>query len=114
MPDFSGRKTVDRLPVTVSNRNGRQILGAPLLPDETATRAEIASAVYDRIEDWGLLPTLKKKSSVILTEVILLRSSYNRSLMLSKIYFQPHWSFYSKGFKPNGGNLTRLQKKKDF
>lgn len=57
LPDINGTGTVDRLPVIVSNRNGEQLLGVPLTPDGSGE--EIASAVYDVIEDWGLLPNIQ-------------------------------------------------------
>lgn len=57
LPDINGTQKVDRLPVIVSNRNGEQLLGIPRTPDGTGE--DIASAVYDVIDDWGLLPNIQ-------------------------------------------------------
>lgn len=57
LPDLNGKRTVDRIPVIVSNRNGEQLLGVPRTPDGTG--AEIAAAVHDVIADWGLLPNIQ-------------------------------------------------------
>src|SRR5215469_12986321 len=52
LPDITGRKLVDRLPVISTGPNIEQILGVPELSSGKGN--EIASAVYDTLQEWVL------------------------------------------------------------
>ena len=53
LPDITGNKSVDRLPVIATGLNMEQLLGVPELL--SATGNEVASAVYDTLQEWQLL-----------------------------------------------------------
>jgi len=53
LPDITGKKNVDRLPVIATAPNIEQLLGVPEL--SSGTGREISSAVYDTLHEWSLL-----------------------------------------------------------
>ncbi|XP_039315242.1 uncharacterized protein LOC120359881 isoform X1 [Solenopsis invicta] len=53
LPDITGKKNVDRLPVIATAPNVEQLLGVPEL--SSGTGREISSAVYDTLHEWSLL-----------------------------------------------------------
>lgn len=53
LPDITGKKKVDRLPVIATAPNVEQLLGVPEL--SSGTGREMASAVYDTLQEWSLL-----------------------------------------------------------
>lgn len=57
LPDLTGKEKVDRQPVIVSNKNGDQLLGIPSIPNGKGE--EIAAAVYNSLESWGLLDNVQ-------------------------------------------------------
>ena len=52
MPDLTGRKLVDRLPIVVSGEGSEKILSVPKLPDEKAENT--AAVINDVLTDWRL------------------------------------------------------------
>lgn len=57
LPEIHGKKSVDRLPVSVSNKNGVQLLGIPRIPNGTGQ--EQSAAVFDTLHDWGLVENVQ-------------------------------------------------------
>lgn len=53
LPDITGKYKVDRLPVIATAPNVEQLLGVPEL--SSGTGREMASAVYDILQEWSLL-----------------------------------------------------------
>jgi len=53
LPEIHSKKSVDRLPVSVSNINGGQLLGIPRIPNGTGQ--EQCAAVFDTLDNWGLV-----------------------------------------------------------
>lgn len=49
--------TVDRLPIIVTSKNIEQIIGVPIL--QRSTGEEQATAVYNALNDWGLLDVVQ-------------------------------------------------------
>lgn len=85
MSDLLKRKMVERLPVVVTNGEVEKLLGVPAL--ENSKGITQANAVYDVLEDWGLLETVQafccdttasnlgcKNGSAILLERLLNRN----------------------------------------
>ncbi len=50
LPDLTGNKTVDRLPVIISHTNGEQLLGVPKIARSSGI--EMAEAIYENLVDW--------------------------------------------------------------
>jgi len=57
LPDFTGKETVDRLPVIATGFKVEQLLGVPELT--SGTGLEISSAVYDTLQEWSLQDTVQ-------------------------------------------------------
>jgi hypothetical protein len=53
LPNFTGRKKIDHLPVIITAPNTEQLLEVPQLSSWTGN--EISSAVYNTLKDWSLL-----------------------------------------------------------
>lgn len=53
LPTLVGKEKCDRLPVVITAQNIEQLLGVPHI--SSGTGSEICSAVYDELENWGLL-----------------------------------------------------------
>lgn len=53
LPDITAKSKVDRLPIIATALNVEQLLGVPQL--SSGTGREIASAVYDILQEWSLL-----------------------------------------------------------
>lgn len=57
LPTLVGKEKCDRLPVVVTALKTEQLLGVPHL--SSGTGSEICSAVYDELENWGLLEKIQ-------------------------------------------------------
>lgn len=57
LPDLTGKQTVDRLPIVITNNGSEQLLGVPKLLQGTA-KAQ-ADAVYQHLVEWGLIDQVK-------------------------------------------------------
>lgn len=57
LPNLTGKQTVDRLPVVITNNGSEQLLGVPKLLQGTA-KAQ-AEAVYQYVVEWGLKDYIK-------------------------------------------------------
>ncbi|XP_050526437.1 uncharacterized protein LOC126897076 [Daktulosphaira vitifoliae] len=53
LPDLTGKKKVDRLPIIATALNFEQLLGVPYIP--SGKGLEVSSAVYDALVKWSLL-----------------------------------------------------------
>ncbi|KAF0771445.1 Uncharacterized protein FWK35_00027558 [Aphis craccivora] len=53
LPTLVGKEKCDRLPVVITAQKIEQLLGVPHI--SSGTGSEICSAVYDELENWGLL-----------------------------------------------------------
>lgn len=56
-PDLTGKQTVDRLPIVITNNGSEQLLGIPKLLQGTS-KAQ-AEAIYQYLTEWGLMDHVK-------------------------------------------------------
>lgn len=57
LPDLTGKQTVDRLPIVITNNGKEQVLGIPKLLKGTS-KAQ-AEAIYQYLVEWGLMDHVK-------------------------------------------------------
>lgn len=57
LPDLTGKQTVDRLPIVITNNGSEQLLGVPKLLQGTS-KAQ-AEAIYQYLAEWGLMDHVK-------------------------------------------------------
>ncbi|CAI6357650.1 unnamed protein product [Macrosiphum euphorbiae] len=57
LPDLTGKQTVDRLPIVITNNGSEQLLGVPKLLQGTL-KAQ-AEAIYQYLVEWGLMDHVK-------------------------------------------------------
>lgn len=88
LPDITGKANVDRLPVVATAPSLEQLLGVPGLT--SGTGLEISSAVYDNLQDWGLLDkiqavvvdTTASNTGRLNGACVLLEQKLNRNILL--------------------------------
>lgn len=87
LPDVTGNRNVDRLPIIITSSNTEQLLGVPQLPSSTGL--EVSSAVFVALQEWSLadkvqgvvFDTTASNTSRLNGACVLLEQKLNKNLL---------------------------------